>query len=63
MKRNEIIKETAKLMLKRSGLSQSIIAGHTSKGREITQLEHREIELGLLTNYRLRKLYDEHKNS
>jgi len=27
------------------------------------QLEHREIELGLLTNYRLRKLYDEYKNS
>jgi len=63
MKREEIIKETAKLMLKRSGLSQSIIAGHTSKGREITQLEHKELDLGMLSNYRLRKLYDEYKNS
>lgn len=57
MKRDVLIKVLAKKMLVSSGLSQSLIVGKTSLGREINQLEWKEIELGTLSNYKLKKFW------
>lgn len=56
MKRADIIKNIARVSLEKSGLSLSLITGKSSTGRKITQLEEKELELGLLTNYELTKL-------
>ena len=63
MKREIMIKETALNYIKRRGLSQSKISGYTSEGREISQLEEVELELGTLSNFRLKEWYDYFKNS
>ncbi|MCC6448598.1 MAG: hypothetical protein IT215_07920 [Chitinophagaceae bacterium] len=63
MKRETMIKETALNYIKRRGLSQSKISGYTSEGREISQLEEVELELGTLSNFRLKEWYDNFKNS
>ena len=58
-----MINETALNYIKRRGLSQSKISGYTSEGREISQLEEVELELGTLSNFRLKEWYDYFKNS
>ena len=63
MKREIMIKETALNYIKRRGLSQTKISGYTSEGREISQLEEVELELGTLSNFRLKEWYDDFKNS
>ena len=56
MKREEIIKIKAKKYLKSHGLSESIIVGKTLKGRNINQFEKMELELGTLSNFKLKKV-------
>ena len=63
MKRETLIKEIALNYIKSRGLSRSKISGCTSDGREITQLEEKELELGTLSNFRLRELHKQYKNS
>lgn len=60
MKRINLIKKTAKAYLNRKGLSETVICGKTSNGRNVSQLERIELELGTLTNFGLKKLYTEY---
>lgn len=63
MKRETMIKETALNYIKRRGLSQSKTSGYTSDGRGISQLDEVELELGTLSNFRLKEWYDRFKKS